>query len=625
MHKQNTNHQSYRRRFATCLFILTSFLISSAIAQDEPSQGPVFKDGQAQVVPEFENSESWIRHELWVETEFDSDGDGELDRVHVAVVRQSQTESEGLKVPVIYQSSPYFGGISGPRGNLWDVKQELGESPPPRISQPPPVLRNQPGISNSHVDTWVPRGFAVVHSSSPGTGLSEGCPTGGGINESLAPKAVVDWLNGRARGYTTAAGDTEVEAYWSTGRVGMTGGSYNGSLAVAAATTGVDGLVAIIRVAPNTSYYHYYRSNGLIRHPGGWLGEDVDYLYDAIHSRESNRRDYCDTKIRDGEMAAGQDRVNGDYNDFWAIRDYLNVIDNVKAATLMSHAFNDWNVVPEHSVRIYQALKANGVPVQAYYHQGGHGGEPPHELMNRWFTRYLYEIENGVEDDPRAWIVREGDDRSSPTPYNDYPNPASEPVTMSLEAGGLGHGALILSAASNQGTETLVDNVSFSGDVLARAEWTNHRLLYLTPELNTDVHFSGTSIITVRMSVDRPAANLSVWIVSLPWSENSRRGSGGIITRGWADLQNRNSLRESQPLVPGEFYEMTFDLQPDDQVIPAGQQIGLMIFSSDRDFTLWPEPGTAVTIDLDGTSISFPVVGGAEALRRAIEEQDGTR
>jgi hypothetical protein len=36
---------------------------------------------------------------------------------------------------------------------------------------------------------------------------------------------------------------------------------------------------------------------------------------------------------------------------------------------------------------------------------------------------------------------------------------------------------------------------------------------------------------------------------------------------------------------------MQFDLQPDDQIIPAGHQIGLMIFSSDRDFTLWPTPG----------------------------------
>ena len=43
--------------------------------------------------------------------------------------------------------------------------------------------------------------------------------------------------------------------------------------------------------------------------------------------------------------------------------------------------------------------------------------------MNRWFTRYLLGVENGVESDPKSWIVREGDDRSDPTPYPDYPHP----------------------------------------------------------------------------------------------------------------------------------------------------------------------------------------------------------
>ena len=70
----------------------------------------------------------------------------------------------------------------------------------------------------------------------------------------------------------------------------MTGTSYNGTLPLAAATTGVEGLEAIIPVAPNTSYYHYYRSNGLVRHPGGWLGEDIDFLYDFINSGDPERR-----------------------------------------------------------------------------------------------------------------------------------------------------------------------------------------------------------------------------------------------------------------------------------------------------------------------------------------------
>ncbi|MEO0559802.1 MAG: Xaa-Pro dipeptidyl-peptidase [Bacteroidota bacterium] len=590
--------------------------------------GPRFQDGQAQVVPEFETAADWIREELWVETEFDSDQDGTMDRVHVAVVRQRQTETEGLKVPTIYETSPYFAGTAGNApGLFWNVQHEIGEMPPMRTMGPDVTLRLRPGISSSHVATWVPRGFAVVHSSSPGTGLSEGCPTVGGINESLAPKAVVDWLNGRAKGYTAADGGEEVVASWSTGKVGMTGTSYNGTLPLAAATTGVEGLEAIIPVAPNTSYYHYYRSNGLVRSPGGYLGEDIDVLYDFIHSRDSDRRATCDATVRDGEMGPNMDRLSGDYNDFWAGRDYLNVVDNVQAATLMAHAFNDWNVMPEHSTRISEALKARGVPVQEYFHQGGHGGPPPLERMNRWFTRYLYGIENGVEDDPKSWIVREGDERENPTPYAAYPHPEAAPVMlMPLASPTLGDlngvGGLASPVGDSQGIATVIDNVSFNGRALSGAEWTEHRLLFTTPELTAPLHLSGTAPIRLRVASNKPAVNLSVWLVSLPWT-NGRFARGGIVTRGWADPQNfvgsaEGSLTASSPLTPGEFVDLEFDLQPDDQILAEGQQLGLMIFSSDREFTLWPQPGTELMVDLDGTWLELPVVGGEAAFDSAF-------
>lgn len=80
-------------------------------ADDKPKLAvPVFKDGEAQVVREFNDPDYWIRHDLWVETEFDSDDNGKPDRVHVSVTRPRQTESEGLKLPVVYVSSPYFAG-----------------------------------------------------------------------------------------------------------------------------------------------------------------------------------------------------------------------------------------------------------------------------------------------------------------------------------------------------------------------------------------------------------------------------------------------------------------------------------------------------------------------------------
>lgn len=587
---------------------------------------PVFENGQAQIVPAFQDPAQWIKQTLWVETSFDSDNDGKRDRVFVDVTRPKQTDTEGLKVPIIYESSPYFAGTSGPRENLWDVKQEVGAVPPPRVHQPAIAFQpKRPNVSNSQASTWVPRGFAVVHSEAPGTGLSQGCVTVGGAPEELAPKAVIDWLNGRAKGYKTIDGSEEVVATsWSTGKVGMTGTSYNGTIPVAAATTGVAGLEAIIPVAPNTSYYHYYRSNGLVRHPGGWLGEDIDFLYDFINSGDPARRDACNAAVRDGMYVQGRDREHGDYNDFWADRDLLTKAKGIKAAVLMSHAFNDWNVVPEHSVRIAMAIKGR-VPLQFYFHQGGHGGAPPLALMNKWFTRYLYGVQNGVEQDPKSWIVREGAAASAPTPYADYPNPGASPVTLYPGAGGSSAGALGFAAMATRTIETLVDDVQFSGAVLAKAVTSPNRLMYATPELTEAVHLSGDARVTLTLASSKAASNLSVWLVQLPWADGSI-GTSNLITRGWADPQNAASLTTGgdyhsktpgAPLTPGQMVKMTFDLEPDDQVIPVGKRIGLMIMSSDRDFTLWPKPGTELSIDLSGTSITLPVVGGAAALTRA--------
>jgi len=624
MNSRNDHRSLGARSVVFSLGFVAALIISSqAFAQEKKKTVPVFVDGEAQIVEGFKDSKKWIRHDLWVETTFDSDGDGKLDRMHVDVTRPEQTKTEGLEVPVVYVSSPYFCGTGSlDKKHFWDPRQQVGGKPPMHL-QPPPIKHQEkrPTISHSHINDWVPRGFAVVHSSSPGTGMSQGCPTVGGENESYGPKAVIDWLCGRADGFTAPTGGEKVVADWCTGKVGMTGTSYNGTIPLAAATTGVEGLEAIIPIAPNTSYYHYYRSHGLIRHPGGYMGEDIDILYNFINSGFPARRDYCNSNVRDDEMMKNFDRVTGDYNEWWAGRDYLNQLDKLRAATLMAHAFNDWNVMPEHSVRIYKALQRKGIPVQAFFHQGGHGGPPPMKMMNRWFTRYLFDMENGVEDDPLSWVVREGKKRTEPTPYADYPNPAARPLTLELSKGGHQSGGLAIRGTGKerkkQGSEVLVDNYSFDGKTLAKADWTNHRLLYKLPKLEGPLHISGTPRLKIRLASSKPAANLSVWLVSLPWNDKGRIYDN-VITRGWADPQNHESIDKSSPLEPGEFYELSFELQPDDHVVPKGQEIGLMIFSSDREFTLWPDPGTELTVDLDATTIEIPVVGGEKAAKRAL-------
>jgi X-Pro dipeptidyl-peptidase len=603
----------------------------SALAADAQS----FVDGQAQVVEAFSNPSEWVREVLWVETGFDSDGDGRRDRMHVDVTRPAQTE-DGLKVAVVYETSPYFAGVAADSPKyMWDPRQALDAEPGPHEPPPPIAFVPKRGrISDSLVREWVPRGFAVVHSESPGTGLSQGVPTCGGANESLAPKAVIDWLNGRAKGYTAPDGGDEVVADWSTGKVGMIGTSYNGTLCIAAATTGVEGLAAIVPVAPNTSYYRYYRANGLVRHPGGYMGEDMDVLYQFIQSGDPARRAWSDDNVLRGELLAGIDRRTGDWNEFWRARDYWLQLDSITVPTLLAHGLNDWNVMPSHSTHVFKRLQARGVPAKLYLHQGGHGGDPPFETLNRWFSRWLCGVENGVEDDPAAAVVREGARRSEPTPYGDWPNPDARPVVLRPGAGGGGVGPLSAEIAvpsvavpsvavpSVAVLESFTDDAERTGASLAEAVESPNRLLYALPVLSRPLHLSGTPRLSIRIAADRPAANLSVWLVSLPW-QGGRDINADIVTRGWADPRNHASIEREEPLVPGRFYDLSFDLEPDDQILPAGERLALMVFSSDRDFTLWPEAGTTLTVDLAGTSLELPVVGGAEALEAAITPDPG--
>ncbi len=663
------------RRCSACSFVALSAFAALALvsngadAQATAKAAPVFVNGMAQVVPAFQDSSAWIRQELWVETNFDSDRDGRPDRVHVDVTRPRQTETEGLKVSILYGSSPYYAGTA--RGQVnWNVEQDLNAQPEPRGKMVSPTYQaNRSRISNALVNEWVPRGFAVVHSEAPGTGRSQGCPTVGDGPERLPMKFVVDWLNGRAKGFTSPTGNEEVKATsWSTGKVGMIGTSYEGTLPLAAATTGVQGLEVVVPVSPNTSYYHYYRSNGLVRSPGGYLGEDVDVLYDFIASGDSTGRANCERIWKNGIFAGptGQDRASGDYNDFWSKRDLLPHVKDIKAAVLLAHGFNDYNVVPEHSVRIYNEMKARGLPVSMYLHQGGHGGNPPADMLNRWFSHYLYGVDNGVEKDPPVWIVQDaaaqepraiaaaaaaaqagavagrGDSVANgrgrggrgrggvptpPTPFASFPVPGSVPVVLHPAAGGAGIATMSTSAAAT-GTDKLVDDVAMSGSSAAMAAQSTHRLLYATPSFTDTVHISGTPRVTLRIASSAPAANLSVWLVMLPY-DSARVGSSshaGLVTRGWADIQNYRSLtnggnydskRPGEKLVPGKFYDLTFDLEPDDEFVPAGKQLAVMIMSSDREFTLWPRAGTELTVDLAHSSFSIPIVGGAKALTAA--------
>jgi predicted acyl esterase len=668
---------------------------------------PTFVDGLAQAVFST-NPADWYSGEVWVQAPFDSDHDGVLDRIHTDFSAPREVLTEGLKVPVVFEDSPYYAGTADEYSN-WAVDHPL-RSPPLLRPRAPfwTAFDTSPVISTSHESTWVPRGFAVVHAESPGTGHSDGCPTSGGTNETLAAKAVIDWLNGRARAYTTRNGSTRAVAGWTTGKVGMIGTSYNGTLPEAVATTGVDGLQAIVPISAISDWYDYYRANGMVRAPhsssnpsgnnNAFQGEDLDVLADVVYSRldETGERKICQPVIDDIERHI--DRTTGNRSGFWQERNYMKDVRNVHAATLLAHGNNDFNVMTKNAAQFYAALKKQDVPHMFYFHQGGHGGAPPDVLVNYWFTRYLYGVPNGVERLPRSWVVREaascpprqtavsGDQsntatlavadtspfrigfsltvpqtnadgtitnttrliaripdstqlvlasavatatgqkvadgatvslqcsNANPTPYAEWPDPASGQAGLHLTPGAPARGGLSFApTAAGTAAETLTDDASIAAITSANAASSDVRLIYQTPPLTKPVRISGTPSATLQVAFSASKANLTAALVSYPPT-----GNGTILTRGWIDPANRLSDWADAPVKPGRLYRMNVDLQPKDTVVPAGNRIALMVVSSDRDFTIRPPAGTRLTLDLANSSLAIPVVGGPQALADAL-------
>lgn len=592
-------------------------------AHAEPPQRPVFTGGETQ--PVFDPADV-VREHRYVRAPVDSDRDGKDDEVHVVVVRPRATE-QGLRVPVVYQASPYYaGGNDVPNHNV-DVELYDPGAPERRdAAGRGTTLRTaaderraavmgagaRADIGSRYEKFFLARGFAMVYAESLGSGESTGCPTTGGRNETIGARSVIDWLNGRAQARDAAG--RPAGAAWTTGRVGMMGVSYNGTLPNAVASTGVDGLEAIVPVAAISSWYDYYRADGAVVAPGGYQGEDADVLAKYVHTRAD--RAPCRPVIE--ELANRQDRRTGDYSEFWDERNYLNDVHKVRAATLAVHGLNDWNVKTSQVAQWYEALRERGVPRKIWLHQFDHTDPDTirsaqwRRALNRWFTRYLYEVDNGVEQEPKATIQRE-DESWSEEP--DWPAVEATEATLYPWPGGERKGALDPRdrVPGTPSVERLTDDATKRLEQLVDLPRSGNRLAYASVPAREALRLSGTPRADLRVVFDRPAANLTVALV-----DRAPDGTSTVITRGWTDPQNRGDPAVTEPVEPGEPYRIEVRMQPDDYVLPAGHRLELVVASSDHDYTLRPRPGAGLAIDLGGTAAKLPVVGGEEELRRAV-------
>jgi X-Pro dipeptidyl-peptidase len=408
----------------------------------------------------------------------------------------------------------------------------------------------------------------------------------------------------------------------------MVGTSYNGTLPNQVATTGVEGLRTIIPVSAISSWYDYYRANGLVVAPHSntngtgeneYLGEDTDVLGDFIGGPRMQEGGYC--RFMHDLLLVEQDRITGDYSPFWAARDYLGRVGAITASVFVVHGLNDFNVKTKAFAEWWYRLAAAGVDRKIWLHNGGHGGPGGagatayRRAQNRWFDRYLFGLANGIESEPRATVQRED---GTYTQEADWPAPGVGDVTLELGARSPAEPGTLTLRRRGAAVQRFVDRGREldTDDVLIQSPDAAHpnRLVYRTTPLTRAARLSGTPEVELRMSIDnRRAANLTAVLVD--YGPLGSTEAARMVTRGWLDPQNRDGADRSAPIVAGERYGFRWDLQPDDHVFAAGHRIGLVVVSTDHDYTIRPTPGTQLSLAPAGSTVTLPIVGGAAGLQ----------
>ena len=568
-----------------------------------------------QTVPVYSYADA-IRESVWVQTGLDSDRDGVPDRVAVDLVRPRAKVS----VPVVFEASPYYACCG--RGNESERKEYDADG----------VITREPLFYDNF---FVPRGYAFVASDLAGTNRSTGCEDVGGRAEVLSAKAVVDWLNGRAR--ATYADGRPAVASWTDGKVGMIGKSWDGSVANGVAATGVEGLETIVPISAISSWYDYERYNGVLRIPGY-----PTYLHQAVNGRPAEA---C--AATRAELAGESADDTGDYNAFWAERDYRPDARKVKASVFVVHGLNDTNVTTSQFAQWWERLR---VPRKMWLSQTGH--VDPFDFrraewvdtLHRWFDRYLQGIRNGIDREPRVSLET---DPQKWVDQWDWPAPGTRAVRVPLGNGDGSTGTL--GGAPAGGTRTWLDNPALSEEAATATPNApvSGRVAFLSAPLTRDLRISGSPAVTLRVQVDRPTTELtarlvdygvatrvdyldrgegittltteSCWGASTPADDACYRDTAAdvvtadraVLTRGWQDAAHRVSLRFRTPLQPGRWYRVTVPLQATDQTVRAGHVLGLILQQSDEEYTSPQTTGATVRLDLRGSFLTLPLAGRA--------------
>lgn len=592
-----------------------------------------------------------IREVVYVETPVDTDEDGKLDLIKVNIIRPKTS----LPLPTVMTASPYHEGVNEVANDkrLYPMEAELKVKEPHTISvsrvdfmpfktQPAdvPVTESQESFSyiSSYTlnDYFLARGFANIYVSGIGTAGSAGFMTSGDYNQIASFKAVIDWLNGRANGFTNHKREAQVKADWANGLVATTGKSYLGTMSTGLATTGVDGLAVIIAEAAISSWYDYYRENGLVCSPGGYPGEDLDVLTELTYSRNLlagdylNHNSYYEILLRNQTRALK--RESGDYNQFWHDRNYLQEAKHINCEVVYTHGLQDWNVKPRQVYNIFNQLP-EAVGKHLFLHHGQHvymhnwQSIDFRESMNALLCQKMLDVDNHFHLEEILWqdnqteqswkaLKQFGSSKKQELPLgNDRVLIDNHYCEDDFTCYGKSFQTFkedLFEVKANQAHVDIIleEDLPLNGEMTLQLRLKSSEnkgiLSAQVLDYGKKKRFGDTPEYMDLTSIDNGQNFSREGLKELPFKESPYR----VITKGVMNLQNRNGLLTVEAIPNDEWMTVTFPLQPSIYHLEKGDTLRILLYTTDFEHTIRDNSNYALTVDLSQSQLLVPVEEG---------------
>lgn len=640
---------------------------SDVVCVDVPVM--MYKDGLAQPILTYTDASvqtytnegsDIVRFCVYVETDYDTDSDGKLDLIKAVIQLPRAAMEDEYDAAVIYEARPYCAGTQASvkdklSSGGYDINK-LYSSPAPRIPAGTATTEELADAAQASdfyfyenldwYDYFLVRGYAVVLAAGPGTRGSEGFETCGSDLEIDAFACVIEWLTGDRVAYTDLTSNIAVEADWCNGQVGMTGRSYAGTTQFGLATTGVEGLETIVPVGGIASWYEYSCSQGMNLRSDAYTNNLAYYCA----SRALDASDWPNISANYlkylGKLDSDEEALNGSYGTHWQIRDYTLNAKNIKCSALIVHGLNDNNVRTKNFQMMYDAYQTAGADAKLLLIQDGHvtpaygakkteqfiGDEAYQDVLNRWFTYHLYDIDNGA-DDMAAVTVQDNVDGSWDT-YDSWETDNSMTMSFAPSAtiknysSGITSGNYVSTYTASNTDYSAVEIMDITEDVTITG--TVKVTVTATPQT------TGNNQMLTAFLVDMSSTSFNAYRNATGYTDSYHKATGQIfdvgggaesytvvkllpasvkskvIASGWIDLANPEAGFASNTAVYNgnttlEEHTYNIYLQPNLYTVKAGHKLALVICTRDPSLGSYKSYTAAYSVLISNAEAFIPI------------------